>query len=139
MGVLIKTHYNGQLKTTLTHTPSGAVTTTDAPRDNGGDASTFSPTDMVAGALGSCMLTLMGITARKLDIDISGSSAEVMKEMVATPRRRIAALRTSLTIRSKQLTSEQKKALEFAALTCPVKESIHPEIDATTTFIYETL
>ena len=90
--VAINIVYQGQLHCEATHAPSGATLETDAPKDNHGKGESFSPTDLVATALGSCMLTVMGITARMLDIDLTGARVQVEKEMVASPIRRIGKL-----------------------------------------------
>src|SRR5271168_1847243 len=84
--------YEGQLRCTLTHEPSGAVISTDAPKDNMGRGEAFSPTDLVAAALGSCMLTVMGIAAAKHNIDLKGTTVQVSKEMITAPVRRIGSI-----------------------------------------------
>src|ERR1700761_299735 len=94
--VAIELQYQGDLHTKATHGPSGAELTTDAPKDNQGRGESFSPTDLVATALGSCMLTVMGIMARTLDVDIAGATATVEKEMAAAPSRRIARLAVTI-------------------------------------------
>lgn len=118
--------YQGELRCTAEH-PSGAVITTDAPKDNHGKGESFSPTDLVATALGSCMLTIMGIAARKMQIDITGTKVTVTKEMVAAPIRRIGRLATTIAVPI-ALTDEQKTHLEKATLTCPVHQSLHPDV-----------
>src|SRR5271169_1803564 len=90
--VNIQIEYQGDLHCKATHGPSGAELSTDAPRDNQGRGESFSPTDLVATALGTCMITVMGIAARKLNIDVSGVTATVEKEMTAAPPRRIERL-----------------------------------------------
>lgn len=132
--VAIHIVYQGELRCALTHEPSGTVIHTDAPKDNHGKGESFSPTDLVAAALGSCMLTIMGITARKLGISIDGTQVSVMKEMVTTPVRRIGALKVVIDVPTAGLDSEQKKALEHAAFTCPVHESLHPDVAKPTEF-----
>jgi len=118
--------YQGALRCAAEH-PSGAVITTDAPKDNHGKGESFSPTDLVATALGSCMLTIMGIAARKMQIDIAGTKVTVTKEMVTAPIRRIGKLTTMIALPT-ALNDEQKAQLEKAALTCPVHQSLHPDI-----------
>src|SRR5271165_5581230 len=88
--------YEGQLRCALTHEPSGSVIRTDAPKDNMGRGEAFSPTDLVAAALGSCMLTIMGIAAAKHSIDLKGTSVEVGKEMITSPVRRIGSISVTL-------------------------------------------
>lgn len=125
--VAITITYQGQLHCQATHGPSGVILETDAPKDNMGKGESFSPTDLVATALGSCILTLMGIAARKLAIDLEGTTVTVNKEMVATPVRRIGALRVDVRF-PMPIADEHKKPLEHAALTCPVHQSLHPDI-----------
>lgn len=125
--VAIKIVYQGQLHCEAVHLPSGAILETDAPKDNNGKGESFSPTDLVATALGSCMLTIMGIAARSLNIDLSGTNVSVTKEMVTAPIRRIGKLSVNITF-PMQISDENKKKLEHAALTCPVHKSLHPDI-----------
>lgn len=132
---MIDVVYEGDLHASATHVPSGATLATDAPRDNEGRGESFSPTDLVATALGSCMLTIMGIVARRHDLDIEGSKARVKKHMSADPVRRIGTLEVSIEL-PESLTEEQRKLLEHAALGCPVKGSLHPDVLIPVTFIY---
>jgi putative redox protein len=133
--VKITTTYEGGLRCAATHGPSGTTLLTDAPVDNHGKGESFSPTDLVATALGGCMMTIMGIVAERHAIDLVGMQAETVKEMTQTPPRRIASLRTRLTI---PLPPDHPKRalLEQAALTCPVHKSLHPEIDAAIEFVW---
>ena len=124
--VSIHVAYEGDLHCSATHGPSAAVVETDAPVDNHGRGASFSPTDLVATALGSCMLTIMGIVAARHDWDLSGASAEVEKEMTADPVRRIGALHVVLRIPA-DLPADARAALERAALGCPVHKSLHPD------------
>lgn len=124
--VQITALYEGELRCTATHGPSGNTLITDAPKDNHGKGDAFSPTDLVATALGTCMLTVMGITARKLGVDMEGATVSVQKEMVAQPTRRVGKLTAILTM-PHRYSPEQTQALEHAAHTCPVKESLHPD------------
>lgn len=133
--VQIKIEYTGDLHCKLTHGPSGSVIETDAPRDNQGKGEAFSPTDMVAGALGACMLTVMGIVAKRHGIDMRGAHAEVVKEMAAAPVRRIAKLPLVITLPA-SLSSKDKLMLETAAATCPVHKSLHPDIEVVLQFKY---
>ena len=134
MAVEITGKYAGNLKTELTHGPSGAVLRTAAPVDNNGDGSSFSPTDMVAAALGACMLTVMAMVAERDGIDFSAAAFRVEKHMVSNPRR-IGALPVVLHMPA-GLTGEQKKKLERTALTCPVHHSLLPEIEKEVRFVY---
>jgi putative redox protein len=120
--------YQGALRCTATHGPSGTQIETDAPRDNHGLGERFSPTDLVATALGACMLTIMGIAARTLEIPLEGASVTVTKEMVQSPVRRIGALRVVIAVTATGLNDAQKQKLEQAALTCPVHQSLHTDI-----------
>ena len=125
--VAIQLEYQGDLHCQAVHGPSGTILTTDAPKDNQGRGESFSPTDLVATALGSCILTVMGITARSLNIDLAGTTASVEKEMVNVPVRRIQRL--SVRIHVPHPVSEgHRQTLEKAAQTCPVHQSLHPDV-----------
>jgi putative redox protein len=133
--VRIETEYQGDLHCVSVHTPSGTALATDAPVDNQGRGESFSPTDLIATSLGTCMLTTMGIVARTLDFDLTGASVTVEKEMSTTPPRRI--IRLSVAIRVPQTTNpENQQRLENAAHTCPVKRSIHPDIETPIEFVW---
>ncbi len=108
---------------------------TDAPKDNMGEGAHFSPTDLVGTALGTCMLTIMGIVAQRDDIDLSGTTARVVKEMSASPPRRIASLTVEIRV-PRQLTEEQQQKLRNAALTCPVHKSLHPDVAVPVEFVF---
>jgi len=125
--------YQGALRTMAEHGPSGAECFTDAPVDNNGKGESFSPTDLVATALGSCMLTIMGITAERLGVDLTGATANVEKSMVADPKRRIGVLEVDIHVPIKVSENDQMK-LEHVARTCPVYQSLHPDIELPTTF-----
>jgi uncharacterized OsmC-like protein len=133
--VRITSTYEGGLRCRAEHGPSGAVVLTDAPVDNHGKGEAFSPTDLVAAALGSCVMTIMGIVAARHDIELAGMRAETVKEMTQTPPRRIAALKTRITV-PLPADHPHRAALEKAGLSCPVHESIHPEIDAAIEFVW---
>jgi len=125
--VAIQLEYQGDLHCKAVHGPSGSELNTDAPKDNQGRGESFSPTDLVATALGSCMLTVMGIMARTLGMDIAGTTATVEKSMTATPPRMIESL--SVRIRVPQtISAEDRLKLERAAHTCPVHKSLHPDV-----------
>jgi uncharacterized OsmC-like protein len=126
--------YEGKLRCVMKHGPSGSVLSTDAPKDNEGMGAAFSPTDLVATALATCMMTVMGIVARRDGIALDGMEVEIEKHMAADPRR-VRALPARLTIPGK-LTRAQKDKLEGAARTCPVARSIHPDIEQPLTFVY---
>ena len=135
MAVEITGRYTGNLKMELTHGPSKATLKTAAPVDNKGDGSSFSPTDLVAAALGSCMVTTMGIVAEREGIDFRAASFRVEKHMQSDPRR-IAALPVVIHL-PRSLTPDQRTKLERAAHTCPVHRSLLPEIEKQVEFVYD--
>ena len=100
---------------------------TDAPADNQGKAESFSPTDLVATALGTCIITTMAIVAKQMDVDLRGTKMSVKKEMATKPSRRIGVLTVVLDIPFSP-TAEQKQRLEEVALKCPVHKSLHPDV-----------
>src|ERR1700722_2392773 len=118
--------YEGDLRCRATHGPSGSTLATDAPTDNMGRGEAFSPTDLVATALGTCMMTIMGIAARNMSVDLRGATATVTKEMSASPPRRISRLAVTISVPG-DFTDEQKQKLQNAAMTCPVHKSLHPD------------
>ena len=126
--------YEGNLRTVCSHEKSGSIIETDAPPDNQGLGERFSPTDMVATALGSCMLTIMGMKARDMNLDIKGIKIDVEKIMKADPRR-IGGINLTFHLPDTlQVDEKQKTILERAAHTCPVMYSIHPDIEVKVTF-----
>jgi putative redox protein len=133
--VEINIAYQGQLRCAAVHHPSGTVVMTDAPKDNHGRGESFSPTDLVATALGSCMLTIMGIAAKTIGIDLEGTKVTVRKEMAAKPNRRIATLAVTINVLA-VLEEEQKQALIKAAMTCPVHQSLHPDVQMPVEFVW---
>jgi putative redox protein len=131
--VEIQMAYEGKLRCTSTHGPSGTRLISDAPKDNMGEGASFSPTDLVATALGTCMLTTMGIVAQRSGIDMSGATAHVKKEMVTSPFRQVGVLTVEITV-PRPTTDEQQQKLRDAALGCPVKRSLHPDVEMPVTF-----
>jgi len=133
--VEISTRYEGGLRVRAEHGPSGVGLVTDAPVDNEGRGESFSPTDLVATALGTCMLTIMGIVARRHSLAIEGAEARVRKVMSTDIPRRIAALETEITV---PMPSEGAHValLERAALTCPVHHSLHAGIEKPVRFVW---
>ena len=119
--------YQGELRCEAVHGPSGTVLSTDAPKDNQGKGESFSPTDLVATALGSCMLTVMGIAARSLNLDLQGTKVMVRKEMVSKPIRRIGSLTVVIDVPI-ALDEVQQQKLSAAAMACPVHQSLHPDV-----------
>lgn len=130
--VTITARYEGDLRTTAVHGPSGATLPTDAPKDNEGQGRHFSPTDLVGTAMATCMLTIMGIAARRAGLDIAGATATVEKHMAADPRR-IRRLPVTIAVPGR-FTPEQRALLEAAARGCPVHRSLHPDVDAPIVF-----
>jgi putative redox protein len=131
--VEIQIGYEGDLRCRATHGPSGSTLATDAPADNMGRGEAFSPTDLVATALGTCMITTMGIVAQRNSIDLRNATARVTKEMTTTGPRRIARLAVTIHIPG-EFTDEQKQKLQNAAMTCPVHKSLHPDVAAPVEF-----
>jgi putative redox protein len=126
--VKISIRYEGDLRCAAAHGPSGRSLLTDAPVDNHGRGESFSPTDLVATALGSCMATIMGIAAERHQLDLRGTDIEVTKVMSVDGPRRIARLQTTIKVPLPP-DHPQRALLENAALTCPVHKSLHPEIE----------
>lgn len=133
--VAIQIEYQGDLHCKAVHGPSHTELATDAPVDNQGRGESFSPTDLVATALGTCMLTVMGILARTLSLDISGSTATVEKEMTTTPPRRIQRLSVKIRVPQSH-TVENRAKIERAVHTCPVHKSLHPDIEILVEFAW---
>ena len=134
--VKIATVYEGNLRCRAIHEPSGTALQTDAPRDNQGNGEFFSPTDLVASALGTCILTTMGILARRLNVDMQQASASVGKEMVASPIRRIGRLTVDIHMPG-SIATEHRLQLEHAAHACPVHRSLHPDMEIPIRFHWE--
>jgi len=128
-----KVEYKGHLRTISTHIKSGEQIITDAPIDNNGKGEAFSPTDMVANSVATCMLTIMGITAKKRNLNIDGTIAMIEKIMAANPRR-ISKLNIEVVFPNKNYTAEDKELLIKVALNCPVIMSIHPNIEKNVSF-----
>jgi len=135
MSIQIEVAYEGGLRCRAVHGPSRAELVSDAPVDNHGKGESFSPTDLVATALGTCMLTVMGIYAERHGIDLKGATATVGKEMVTAPVRRIGRLACEIRVPS-AVELPQREALERAALTCPVHQSLHPDVEKPVTFVW---
>lgn len=127
-----KVIYKGDLRTESTHLQSGTIILTDAPTDNHGRGEAFSPTDMVANSLATCMFSIMGIKAKAMDIRIEDSTAEVTKIMQAEPRK-INEIIVSFEMNA-VADEKSKTILERAAMTCPVFLSLHPDIKKTVSF-----
>lgn len=137
--------YLGELRTDCIHLQSGTHINTDAPTDNQGRGEAFSPTDLVANALGTCIITTMAINARRDEIDLNGSELDVTKVMTSQPPRRIARIVIDLVLRANQngnpfLPDDKTRArLEAIAHTCPVAISLHPDIDQAVSIRWEEM
>jgi putative redox protein len=133
--VQIDVTYQGGLRCRAVHGPSGTELVTDAPVDNHGKGESFSPTDLVATALGVCIPTIMGIVAEREKIDLTGLRVTVQKTMSAEPPRRIAKLTTRI-VMPKGLTEQQRTKLEKVAHTCPVHQTLQGKVDMPIEFVY---
>tara|TARA_B100001989_G_scaffold240865_1_gene206286 strand:+ start:71 stop:472 length:402 start_codon:yes stop_codon:yes gene_type:complete len=132
--MISRVKYKGELRTEAVHLKSGKTIITDAPVDNQGKGEAFSPTDLVATALGSCMITIMGIVAEREGIILDGTTAEVEKVMATSPRR-IGEVKIKIKFIQK-LNRDQKDKLERAAKSCPVSGSLSENLKETVEFIY---
>ena len=131
--VKITGEYQGDLHCIATHGPSGSTLVTDAPKDNQGRGEAFSPTDLVATAMATCIATTMAIVARKQGVELTGLRYEVTKEMSADAPRRIVRLATTVWMPIAR-TEALAKVLEHAAHHCPVHQSLHPAVDKPVVF-----
>jgi putative redox protein len=134
--VKIQASYQKGLSCRATHGPSGTTLMTDAPVDNNGLGRSFSPTDLLATAMGTCMMTIMGIVAEREGLDINGSTVEVEKHMTTTSPRRVAKLVVNFRIRG-VASNEHREKLVRAARACPVHHSLHPEVVCDVGFEWE--
>ncbi|MDQ3073550.1 MAG: OsmC family protein [Bacteroidota bacterium] len=130
--------YLGKLRTECTHKRSGQKFITDAPPDNNGRGEAFSPTDLTATSLATCMMTVMGIGAESRGWEINGMQADVTKVMAENPRR-ISRIMVDLVVDAPELDKENLKILEAIGLSCPVAKSLHPEIRQDVTFSFRAL
>jgi uncharacterized OsmC-like protein len=137
VAVIIDVSYLGDLHCEATHEPSGGRLVTDAPVDNGGKGDTFSPTDLTATGLGTCLMTIMGLVAKRHGWDLTGTRVRVVKEMTSVPLRRIGALTATITVPPGRISSPAERTLlERSAETCPVRQSLHPDVKVTMVFEY---
>ncbi len=128
------TVYKGNLRNEITHVQSGTKIITDAPLDNHGKGEAFSPTDLFVSSLGACMLTIMGISAQSYGFNIDGTEIETEKVMSSNPRR-VAEIKINIKFPAgSNYTEQQKRLIESAAKTCPVANSLHPDIKKEITF-----
>ncbi len=132
----ISTVYTGNLRTEAIHEQSGSKLVTDAPLDNHGKGEFFSPTDLLATALGSCMLTIMGISAEEYGYNLDGTTVETEKIMGTNPRRVVEVKITFNFPKGNNFTDRQKRVIESSARTCPVANSLHPDVKKTVVFNY---
>lgn len=128
--------YSGELRTLCVHLSSENTIITDAPTDNHGKGETFSPTDLTATSLAACMLTVMGIKATQMSIDINGTYAEVTKIMAAEPRR-IGEIIVKVVMPLNVYSDKEKAIVENTARTCPVFYSLHPDLKKTIEFVWQ--
>jgi len=129
------TVYKGDLRTSITHVRSGTVITTDAPVDNKGKGEYFSPTDLVASSLGSCIFTIMGIAAREYGFSIDGATCRITKIMAENPRR-IGEIKIVFDFTGGKYSEKQKKILEYCIKTCPVALSLNETINQNVQMIF---
>jgi uncharacterized OsmC-like protein len=132
----MRTVYLGGLRTEAEHLQSGNKIITDAPLDNNGKGEAFSPTDLLATSLGSCMLTIMGISSSAYGYNIDGTVIETEKIMGTNPRRVVEVKITFNFPKDREFTPQQKRAIEASARTCPVANSLHPDLKKTIVFNY---
>ena len=131
----IQSVYLGKLRTQATHVRSGVKIITDAPIDNKGKGESFSPTDLLAASLGSCMITIMGMAADTHQINIDGTKMKITKVMASNPRR-VSEIHVEFDMPANHFTEKEKKLLRHAAQTCPVALSLHSEIKQVVRFNY---
>ena len=131
----VRTKYLGELRTEATHVSSGNILVTDAPVDNKGRGEFFSPTDLVATALASCMLTIMGIASDQYEFSIEGVSCRITKIMADNPRR-IGEIAIELDFTIRDYTDKQKKILEYCVKSCPVAQTLHPSVNQNVKLVF---
>ncbi len=132
----VETIYLGELRTEATHLRSGTKLVTDAPPDNQGKGEFFSPTDLLATSLGSCMVTIMGIAARTHNFDIDGAKLVITKIMTAEAPRRIAEIIIEITFPHDNYPEKVRKILDYTVKNCPVALSLHPDVKQSVTLNY---
>ncbi len=132
---VINAEYLGELRTSILHEDSGTIILTDAPVDNRGLGRSFSPTDLVAAALGSCALSIMDFYAQTHNLDIKGARVDIVKEMTDKPRR-IARIGLTFTMPANNFSDKDKKGFEIAAHACPVHKSLSAEMVQDFNFIW---
>lgn len=135
MSVVVTGRYVGQKKVELIHEPSGSLLVTEAPRDNGGEGKSFSPTDLLGTALGSCVMTTIAIVAERNGLSVDGMRMHVEKHMGTEPRQ-VAELPLMVHLPA-SLSSADRQKLEHAGLACPVHRSLNQQIKMPITFVYD--
>lgn len=135
MSVEMTGEYLGHKKVRLVHGPSGEVLITEAPKDNGGEGKSFSPTDLIGAAFGACVLTTIAIVAERSGISVEGMRMSVEKHMRQEPRR-IGSLPLVVHLPA-TLAEEERRKLEAAGRACPVHKTLHPEVEAEITYLYD--
>jgi putative redox protein len=137
MSEVIDLSYSSNFRCKATLAASGQELLTDAPRPNGGAGEAFSPTDLLAAALGTCLLTVVGLVAKRSNIDLGGMTARVEKDMSPGPVHRVGRIKTVVTMpKGLKLSDADRSKLENAARLCPVKQSLHPEVEVPVEFVY---
>jgi putative redox protein len=132
----IESVYLGELRTEATHVRSANKLITDAPLDNNGRGEAFSPSDLLATALGSCMLTIMGMAAHEQGVDMDGTTCSITKIMASEPRR-VSEAQITFNFPKAIYSDKAKAVLQRAALTCPVAKSLHPDLLQNVTFNFD--
>ena len=127
MSVKIACEYLGDLRVRAVHGPSATTLITDAPTDNHGKGSSFSPTDLACTALATCVATIMGIASKSLNVDLKGMKIDIEKHMTTQPPRRIAKLNMDIRMPA-GISAEHQAKLKAAAAACPVHASFHPDV-----------
>lgn len=128
--------YQGDLRCECTHLQSGSIIETDAPTDNHGKGARFSPTDTVCIGLATCIITTMGIKANSMQINLAGSALEVTKHMYNEPRR-IGKIEVNLKLKHDGISDHDKKILELVGNACPVKRSLHPDLEVIVQYLWD--
>ncbi len=137
MSELLNLTFGSNLRCKATMAGTGQELVTDAPQENGGLGEKFSPTDLLAAALGTCLLTVVGVVAKRSNLDLTGMTARVEKDMSAGPVRRVGRVKIVVTMPAGlKLSDPDRSRLENAAKFCPVKQSLHPEVEIQLEFVY---
>lgn len=133
----ISTVYTGSKKSSATHADSGITIDTDAPKEVGGGGTTYSPSDLLGAALGTCIASTLGMFAERHEIDLTGLKVDVVKTMSTNTPRRVESLMTTVTVPGDRIPVDQRELYERVGHSCPVHKSLHPDVQAPIQFIYE--